>query len=191
MNHLVDISKLYAAPLGEHVAGTLVLTRSETSSSNRPFWGLRFDSVSEDGPVRCIMWLNGMPWHGHDPAFFAMRLDESGYGRLVGVGCGLAKIEVDLASGAGRAGQEMRWDRAGGFIAATPRGLVLVAGRSVRQSMWGGYYAVDPLVWSDVADTHREHVAEWFSRWSLIVEGARDPLAISFDATAEAVSKAA
>jgi hypothetical protein len=85
----------------------------------------------------------------------------------------------------------MRWDHAGGYVAVTPRGAFLIGTRSERHPAFGGYWAVDLTSWQEADDLHKDHVAEWFSRWRVVVEETRDPFVLSFDAKKKEAAKAA
>jgi hypothetical protein len=192
MSHLeVDARPLTAGKLQDFVAGTLVMVPTDTTSAAGPFWGLRFDSDGEEGIVRSIIWLNGMPWHGHDPAFYGMPVENSGYGNMHGIACGAARIEIDLASGIGRRAREMRWEQAAGHVAIGLRGSFLVGVKSRRETMWGAHYAIDLASWSEVLDAYRDTTVEWFSRWSVVIEGKREALVLPFDANAKVAAQAA
>jgi hypothetical protein len=134
---------------------------TETTSAPGPFWALRFNSENEDGEVRSVIWLNGMPWHGPDPSFYGMPMDGTGWEGMNAIAFSRAHIEIDVTSGVGRKAREMRWDRAAGHIAVGSRGTLLIGEKSKRESMWGGYYAIDIAAWTEVADAHRDTPVEW------------------------------
>ncbi len=190
MNHLqIDAGQIAAAKLTDFAAGTLVTVPTETSTVAGPCWGVRFDSVIEDGVARSILWLNGMPWHGPDPSFHGMPLDSSSsYGDMRGIGCGQACIEIDLGSGAGRQGREMCWDQAAGFIVAGLHGSFLIGAKSARE-MWGAHYAIDLATWTEVPDAYRGTTVEWFSRWNVVVGTKRGAVLLPFDARAKNVAR--
>jgi hypothetical protein len=189
MNHLVDACQLVAAPLQQHLPGTLVMMSTHTSSSAGPFWGLMFAGSDDEGETVNVMWLNGMPWNGADPAFYGMAVNRHQVGDWLALGCGGARIEIDLSSGLGRARDEMRWDQSMGFIVATTRGRFLMGERPGRQSIIKGYHAVDLTAWIDTPNAHDDKAAEWFSRWNVVVETPRVPLTLPFDARAKAAAR--
>lgn len=191
MNHLVGVEQLVAAPLEQHAPGTLIMVPSHTLSAAGPFWGLMFVGADEDGETINVLWLNGMPWNGPDPAFYGMAVNRHRAGEWLAFGCGAARIEIDLLSGAGRARDEIRWDQSMGLVVATTRGKFLMGERAGRQSFFKGYHAVDVSTWTDTPDAHSEKPAEWFSRWSVVVEATRQPVIIPFDARATGAALAA
>jgi len=191
MSHLVDVGQLVAAPLQQHSPGTLVMMPTHTSSAAGPFWGLMFAGADEDDETINVMWLNGMPWNGADPAFYGMAVNRHQVGEWLALGCGSVRIEIDLSSGAGRARDEIRWDQAMGLIVATPRGRFLMGERPSRHTMFKGYHAVDLSAWTDAPNAHDDKPAEWFSRWNVVVDTARVPLILSFDARAKTATRAA
>jgi hypothetical protein len=190
MNHLVDVDKLVAAPLQQQSPGSLVIVPTHTSSSVGPFWGLMFAGSDDDGDTINVLWLNGMPWNGPDPAFYGMAVNRHQAGEWLALGCGAARVEVDLSSGAGRARDEMRWDQSMGFIVATASGSFLMGERPGRQSFLKGYHAVDLATWVDAPKAHDNKPAEWFGRWNVVVETRRAPLILPFDARAKTPARA-
>ncbi len=192
MSHLdVDAGQLQPGALREFVAGTLIMVPTETANAPGPFWALRFDTQNEDGVVPCVLWLNGMPWHGTESPFYGMPLGGSSYGDMRGVACGLASIEIDMSSGAGRAGREMRWDQSPGFIAAGERGKFLLAAKPGRNSMWGAHYAIDLGAWAEVDDAYRDAPVEWFSRWNIVIQTKRGAVVMAFEARSKAAGRGA
>jgi hypothetical protein len=192
MNHLqIDARELRSGALKNFVAGTLIMVPTETSSASGPFWALRFDTENEDGIVPSVLWLNGMPWHGTESPFYGMPLGNSSYGDMRGIAGGVARIEVDMSSGAGRAGREMRWDQSPGFIAVSDGGSFLLAEKPGRSSIWGAHYAIDLGAWNEVVDAHRDAPVEWFSRWNVVIDTARGAQAMPFDARSKGATRGA
>lgn len=191
MSHLeIGAGQLQPGALTEFVPGTLIMVPTDTANALGPFWALRFDAENEDGAIPCVLWLNGMPWHGTESPFYGMPLGNSSYGDMRGVACGPASIEIDMSSGAGRAGREMRWDQSPGFIAVGERGTFLLAEKPGR-SMWGAHYAVDLGAWAEVVDAHRDAPIEWFSRWNVVIKTERGAVAIPFKARSKAAARGA
>lgn len=192
MSHLhIDATQVLAGRLVDIAAGTLVMVPTETASASGPFWGLRFNSENEDGEARSLIWLNGMPWNGPDPSFYGMPIDGAGWESMNGVALGRARIEIDVTSGVGRKAREMRWDRAAGHVAVGSRGAFLVGEKSKRESMWGGYYAIDISAWTEVIDADRDAPVEWFSRWTVVIETKRGMTTMPFEARAMTASPGA
>lgn len=187
----IDAASLSANATAQHAPGTLILAPTQTSSHPGPFWGLRFDGADDDGEMHKVIWLNGMPWHGPGEPFYAMPTNLYRDGAALSVGCGRARIEVDLSSGVGGRRSDLNWHDAAGFIAITSRATMLVGAKKSRQLVDGGYYAIDLSTWADVPDAHNDDPAEWFSRWQVIVETAHAPFKIAFDARAKPEAKAA
>jgi len=191
MNPLhLDATQIHAAKLVDLAAGTLVMVPTEATSAAGPFWALRFNAEKEDGEVRGIIWLNGVPWHGPEPSFYGMPLDGTGWEGMSGIACAHAHIEIDMSSGAGRAAREMRWDQAPGYIAVGSRGAFLIGEKSKRESMWGAHYAIDISAWSEVDDAYRDAPVEWFSRWSILVETKRGAVTMPFEARSRGPARA-
>lgn len=192
MSHLhIGATQILAGRLVDIPSGMLVMVPTETASVPGPFWGLRFNSHSEDGEVRGVIWLNGVPWHGSEPSFYGMPIDGTGWESMSGVALGLAHIEIDVTSSLGRKAREMRWDRAAGHIAVGARGAFLIGEKSKRESMWGGYYAIDVSTWTEVVDAHRDAPVDWFSRWNVVVETKRSIATMPFEARSMSASPGA
>jgi hypothetical protein len=192
MNPLhVDAHHLQAARLVDLPVGTLVMVPSETTSAAGPFWALRFNSENDDGELRGVIWLNGVPWHGSEPLFYGMPLDGTGWEGMTGIAFGRAHIEIDVTSGAGRQAREMRWDQAAGYITIASRGTFLVGEKSKRESMWGAHYAIDISAWTEVVDAYRDAPVDWFSRWSVVIETKRGTVVMPFEARSKAAARGA
>ena len=191
MSHLqVDARDLQPGALKDFATGALIMVPAEALSVAGPLWALRFDSENEDGVAPSVLWLNGTPWHGTESPFCGMPIGNSSYGDMRGIACGDARIEIEMSSGVGRAGREMRWDQSPGFIAATERGLFLLAEKPGRNSMWGAHYAIDVASWNEVVDAHRDAPIEWFSRWSVVIETARGAEVMQFEAPSKVAARA-
>lgn len=192
MNHLqIDVKHLQPGKLTDFAAGTLIMVPTETLSATGPFWALRFDAANEDGVVPSVLWLNGMPWHGTESPFYGMPFGNNDYGDMRGVACGAARIEIDMSSGAGRAGREMRWDQSPGFIAVGEHGKFLLAEKPGRNSVWGAHYAIDLSTWDEVVEAYRNAPVEWFCRWNVVVETTRGALVMPFEARTKAATRGA
>jgi hypothetical protein len=192
MSHLhIDANQKLAAKLTDLPGGTLLMAPTETASGSGPFWGLRFNSENENGEVRSVIWLNGMPWHGPDPSFYGMPIDGTGWESMNGIALGPAHIEIDVTSGAGRLAREIRWDQAAGYIAVGARGTFLLGEKSKRESVWGAHYAIDIASWSEVVDAYRDAPVEWFSRWNVVIETKRGTVVMPFEARTKAAARGA
>ncbi len=190
MNHLqIGARELRPGALKDFVAGTLIMVPTEAASAPGPFWALRFDAESEDGVLPHVLWLNGTPWHGAESPFYGMPIGKNSYGDMRGIACGAARIEIDMSSGVGRAGREMRWDQSPGFIAATERGFFLLAEKPGRNSMWGAHYAIDLAGWKEVVDAYRDAPVEWFSRWNVVIETAGAAQVMQFEARSKTAGR--
>ena len=190
MNHLeIDASHLQPGALKAFDVGTLIMVPTETSTATGPFWALRFDVENADGVFPHVLWLNGMPWHGTESPFYGMPIGNSSYGDMRALGCGAARIEIDLSSGVGRSGREMRWDQSPGFIAVSERGNFLLGEKPGRNSIWGAHYAIDLSAWSEVVDAHRDAPIEWFSRWNVVIDAARGALVMPFEARSKSAAR--
>lgn len=110
---------------------------------------------------------------------------------LQGIGCGHARIRVDVTSGAGLQAREMRWGQSAGHIAVGLNGTYLVGHRSSRESMWGACYAIDISAWAEAPDACHHTPVEWFSRWSVVIETTRGDAILSFDARCKGTALAA
>lgn len=184
MNRLdVDLSQAEGGILKEFVAGTLVLVPTQTESSEGPFWGLRFDASDEDGPVPCVLWLNGMPWHGAGKTY-GMPIGDSSYGEVGCLGCGIPRIRIDISSGSGRRRTERRWDLSAGYVAVTSRGKFIVGEKSRQYTPFGAHYAVEIGGWTECEDAWRSSPIEWFARWSLVIDGAAADVVLPINADA-------